>query len=88
MKLFTVTLLASAFMASAAFAGGLNGNAFGVKGKDGAAAPADHVDSWHHIGEDHQDNNNPGDTAADRHGFEDATAGGSGNNPTSGSSIY
>lgn len=46
---------------------------------------ADFVNDWHGVGSGHQSNNNPGDTAQDRHNFGDATAGGSGKNPTSGS---
>ncbi len=42
------------------------------------------VNDWHGVGSDHQ-NNNPGDTAADRHNFGDAAAGNSGHNPTAGS---
>ncbi len=43
------------------------------------------VAAWHGVGSDHQAGNNPGDTAADRHNFGDATAGKSGHNPTAGS---
>ena len=43
---------------------------------------ADFVNAWHGLGGDHQANNNPGDTADDRHNFDDATAGKSGQNPT------
>ncbi len=41
--------------------------------------------AWHGHGSNHQGNNNPGDTASDRHNFDDATAGNSGHNPTAGS---
>lgn len=39
------------------------------------------VNAWHGVGSDHQADTQPGDTAADRHNFNDATAGGSGKNP-------
>lgn len=94
MKLSVAVLAASAFLISApVFAAGdnmmgghesgLRGHAYGVKG-----GPAAHVDAWHGIGSDHQADTEPGDTAADRHNFLDATAGKSGNNPTSNSSLY
>ncbi len=47
--------------------------------------PADFVNDWHGVGSDHQANNQPGDTAVDRHNFLDATSGGSGKNPTANS---
>ncbi|MDA5093536.1 hypothetical protein O2N63_05475 [Aliiroseovarius sp. KMU-50] len=47
---------------------------------------ADFVNSWHGVGSDHQNNNEPGDTADDRHNFDDATAGDSDKNPTDKSS--
>lgn len=47
--------------------------------------PAGFTTQWHGHGAGHQANNNPGDTAADRHGFENATAGKSGHKPTTGS---
>lgn len=43
------------------------------------------VNDWHGVGSDHQGNNQPGDTAVDRHNFLDATAGRSGKNPTANS---
>lgn len=39
---------------------------------------------WHGHGNDHQANNDPGDTAADRHGFNNADAGKSGKSPAAG----
>ena len=50
-----------------------------------ANGPAGFTTKWHGHGSNHQGNNNPGDTAADRHNFGDATAGKSGVNPTQGS---
>lgn len=50
-----------------------------------ANGPAGFTTQWHGHGSDHQANNDPGDTAADRHNFGDAPAGGSGHNPTAGS---
>ena len=50
-----------------------------------ANGPAGFTTNWHGHGEDHQANNEPGDTAADRHGFANDTAGKSGHNPTQGS---
>ena len=50
-----------------------------------ADGPAGFTTKWHGHGSDHQANNNPGDTAADRHNFGDAPAGKSGVNPTQGS---
>ena len=50
-----------------------------------ANGPAGFTTDWHGHGAGHQANNDPGDTAADRHNFGDATAGGSEVNPTQGS---
>lgn len=50
-----------------------------------ANGPAGFTTKWHGHGANHQGNNNPGDTAADRHNFGDAEAGKSGKNPTQGS---
>ncbi len=50
-----------------------------------ANGPAGFTTKWHGHGAGHQGNNQPGDTAADRHGFENAAAGKSGHNPTAGS---
>lgn len=50
-----------------------------------ANGPAGFTTQWHGHGDNHQGNNEPGDTAADRHGFENAAAGKSGHNPTQGS---
>jgi len=50
-----------------------------------ANGPAGFTTQWHGHGAGHQANNEPGDTAADRHGFENAAAGNSGHNPTAGS---
>ena len=50
-----------------------------------ANGPAGFTTQWHGHGSGHQGNNNPGDTAADRHNFGDAAAGKSGHNPTQGS---
>ncbi|MDH3282564.1 MAG: hypothetical protein OEQ18_15750 [Gammaproteobacteria bacterium] len=55
-----------------------------VGGAAGEGAP-DFANTWHGFGSDHQANNDPGDTASDRHGFDGATAGGSDQNPTKGS---
>lgn len=52
-----------------------------ASGKPAGVGNADHVDAWHGTGDGHQDNNEPGDTAADRHNFDDAEAGNSGKNP-------
>jgi len=46
-----------------------------------ADGPAGFTSDWHGHGANHQGNNNPGDTAADRHGFDNATAGKSEKNP-------
>lgn len=46
-----------------------------------ADGPAGFTTDWHGHGANHQGNNNPGDTAADRHNFGDAAAGNSGKNP-------
>lgn len=43
------------------------------------------VNDWHGTGSDHQANNNPGDTATDRHNFDANTAGKSDKNPASNS---
>jgi hypothetical protein len=48
------------------------------------ANPPDFVDAWHGFGPDHQANNNPGDTASDRHNF-DGNPTPSGHVPTDGS---
>ena len=50
-----------------------------------ANGPAGFTTQWHGHGAGHQGNNEPGDTAADRHNFGDDTAGKSGVNPTQGS---
>lgn len=50
-----------------------------------ADGPAGFTTKWHGHGANHQGNNAPGDTAADRHGFGNAAAGKSGHNPTAGS---
>ena len=47
--------------------------------------PAGFTTLWHGHGAGHQDNNDPGDAAGDRHNFGDAVAGRSGQNPTEGS---
>lgn len=52
-----------------------------VGGSNGVGTP-DFVNTWHGLGSGHQGNNNPGDTASDRHNFDQATAGNSGVNPT------
>ena len=51
----------------------------------GGNGPPDFVNTWHGLGSGHQANHDPGDTASDRHGFDGATAGNSGQNPTHGS---
>lgn len=50
-----------------------------------ANGPAGFTTQWHGHGDGHQANNEPGDTAADRHNFGDADAGKSDHNPTQGS---
>ena len=50
-----------------------------------ANGPAGFTTQWHGHGAGHQANNEPGDTAADRHNFGNDTAGKSGHNPTAGS---
>lgn len=50
-----------------------------------ANGPAGFTTQWHGHGDGHQANNEPGDTAADRHNFGNAEAGKSGHNPTQGS---
>lgn len=50
-----------------------------------ANGPAGFTTEWHGHGAGHQANNDPGDTAADRHNFGDAVAGKSDVNPTQGS---
>ena len=50
-----------------------------------ANGPAGFTTQWHGHGAGHQANNDPGDTAADRHNFGDDTAGKSDHNPTAGS---
>ena len=52
-----------------------------ASGKPAGVGNADHVDAWHGTGDGHQGNNEPGDTAADRHNFGDAAAGNSNTNP-------
>lgn len=52
-----------------------------ASGKPAGVGNADHVDAWHGTGDGHQANNAPGDTASDRHNFDNATAGNSGKNP-------
>ena len=47
--------------------------------------PAGFTTQWHGHGAGHQANNEPGDTAADRHNFGNEVAGKSGHNPTQGS---
>lgn len=44
-----------------------------------------HVQAWHGVGPNHQGGQAPGNTASDRHNFDDETAGNSGHNPTAGS---
>lgn len=63
--------IALSVMGIAAHAGGPDAN-----------GPAGFTTDWHGHGNNHQGNNNPGDTAVDRHGFDNATAGKSGKNPT------
>jgi hypothetical protein len=46
-----------------------------------ADGPAGFTTDWHGHGANHQGNNNPGDTAADRHNFGNADAGESGKSP-------
>jgi hypothetical protein len=70
MKLF-LTLFFVVFFPFSAYA----------NGKPAGVGNADHVDAWHGTGDGHQANNEPGDTAADRHNFDDEAAGGSGKNP-------
>jgi len=70
MKTFIVAALI-AVLATGAFA----------SGKSGGEGNSGHVDAWHGTGDAHQDNNEPGDTAADRHNFGDQAAGNSGKNP-------
>ena len=70
MKLF-LTLFFIAFFPFATYA----------SGKPADVGKADHVDAWHGTGDGHQANNEPGDTASDRHNFDDAAAGGSDKNP-------
>ena len=55
-----------------------------ASGKPAGVGNADHVDQWHGTGSDHQANNDPGDTARDRHNF-DGNATPSGQEPTEGS---
>ena len=50
-----------------------------------ADGPAGFTTQWHGHGAGHQDNNEPQDTAADRHNFGDAKAGRSDQYPTQGS---
>ena len=52
-----------------------------ASGKPAGVGKADFVDAWHGTGDGHQANNEPGDTASDRHNFDDAAAGGSDKNP-------
>lgn len=82
MKAFIITLTATLFVASAAAAhctgdhgGRANSPQTGDMGNSGF------VDNWHGTGSGHQANNAPGDTAADRHGFDNEAAGNSGKNP-------
>lgn len=56
-----------------------------VVGGGGGEGTPDFVNTWHGLGSDHQGNNDPGDTASDRHNFADAAAGESGHNPADGS---
>ena len=71
MKLLLTTTLVTLALTGASFA----------SGKPAGVGNADHVDAWHGTGDGHQANNEPGDTAADRHNFDDAAAGGSDKNP-------
>lgn len=68
-KLFVIAAATSLLFATAAYSGN----------------QPDFNKSWHGHGSNHQGNNDPGDTADDRHNFGDATAGNSGKNPTSNS---
>ena len=52
-----------------------------ASGKPAGVGNSGHVDTWHGTGSDHQANNEPGDTASDRHNF-DAAATPGGTNPT------
>ena len=61
----------------------LAGTAASAGGPD-ADGPAGFTTDWHGHGSNHQGNNEPGDTAADRHNFNDAEAGKSGKNPKAG----
>ena len=71
MKLFVTTMIAMV-LATGAIASGKS---------DNSSENSKHVDAWHGTGDGHQANNEPGDTASDRHNFDDATAGGSGKTP-------
>ena len=62
------------FAAATAFSMLLAGTAY-------ANQTDNHSAEWHGHGSGHQGNNNPGDTAKDRHNFDAATAGNSGKNP-------
>ena len=68
------------FITSALIVMGMAGFAM-ASGKPAGVGNADHVDTWHGTGDGHQANNNPGDTASDRHNFDDAATPG-GTNPT------
>ncbi len=55
-----------------------------VIARPAADGPAGFTTDWHGHGAGHQANNEPGDTAADRHGFNNADAGKSGKSPSAG----
>ena len=76
----TVAATSALLFATAAFADGGHGHNNG-----NGEGPPDFVNTWHGLGSGHQANNDPGDTASDRHGFADATTGNSDQNPTDGS---
>jgi hypothetical protein len=82
MKAFITTLLVATLVAGAASAhcGGDHGGRANSP-QSGDMGNSGFVDNWHGTGSNHQANNEPGDTAADRHGFNNDDAGNSGKNP-------
>lgn len=86
-------VLCSAFVLATPAGAGMSDNMGGMNmgnenRSEKAKGPPDFVNTWHGLGPDHQKDQQPGDTAADRHNFLDAAAGNSGKSPTANASIY
>ena len=74
------TTVITVAMACGLLLSGITGAAASGK-SDNSSENSKFVDTWHGTGDGHQANNAPGDTAADRHNFDQAAAGKSGTNP-------